>query len=577
MPSPRLHLPAPGALRYAGFGLALAVLAAVGAVTVWSFDRSRASEAWVEHTYQVISTVQVYRLQIRNAESTARGARLTGRPALRDAFLVLIPPIQQQLVELTLMVADNPAQHARARRLQELNDRRLALSRQLMAADATANLQGTFEHGSDAMQDIDRVSTQMLAEEHALLVQRQAQSTRQRHWLIASTSAGTTFAMLLLALLMRGLQREIKRSRRLEVQAQDALAGMHDSMTHLALLSEQRAALSRYTSLLQSCQDVPEALQVTGRVMAELLPGMGGRVYLLRPSQDLAESAAAFGTPAAPSAELLQPLQCWALRKGQLYRADRLADSVTCAHVDVSAVDADAWSMCVPLLAQGVALGLLHVSGVGASARDQTQSLLETVAEQLGLALVNLQLRESLRAQALRDSLTGLFNRRYLDESLQREVTRCRRRGAPLAVMMLDVDHFKRFNDTHGHGAGDAMLARIGQLLSGMMRNEDLACRYGGEEFTLVLPDASRANALRRADDIRAAVRSATIQYLHQTLGPCTVSIGLAMQPENGQAATVLMAQADAALYRAKAEGRDRVVAADDATHPLFIEGDSST
>lgn len=556
-------------LRYAGFALALAVLMAVGVATLLSFDRTRTSFVMVEHTHQVMSSLQNYRTQMRSAESTARGYRLTGRIVLRDDLLGLIPSINQQLAELARLVADNPLQETRAQQLQVLSDHRLNLSRRLVAADIMST-QGAvdmsiLDQGITAMSAIDRVSTQMLTTEQMLLAQRRAQSVQQTRLLIAFTGGGTGFAILLLAGLMRGLQREIKRSRRLESEARGAVAGLHDSMAHLAQLSEQRGALSRYASLLQSCQDVQEALQVTGRVLAELLPGAGGRCYLLRSSQDLAETAGMFGTPAAPSADFLQPMQCWALRKGQSYRVDHLADGIACAHIDVSMAAPDAWSLCVPLLAQGTALGLLHVSGNGNEMREQAESVLEAVAEQLGLALVNLQLRDTLRVLSLRDALTGLFNRRYLDESLQREVTRCTRHGVPLAVLMLDVDHFKRFNDTNGHAAGDALLARIGQILQTMTRNEDLACRYGGEEFTLVLPEASLANAMRRADEIRDAVATATIQHLRQTLGPCTVSIGLAMLPENGQAPAELMAQADAALYRAKAGGRNCVVAASDA------------
>gem|GEM_PF-992836 len=552
-------------LRYAGFALALAVLVAVGAATVWSFNRALSSFDWVEHTYRVMSTIQDLRAEMRGAESAARGYRLTGRMALRDDLLGKIPTIDMRLGELAAQVADNPEQSAHARQWRVLIERRLALSRQLARPEASADEQQVLATGIEAMSASERLSAQMLGAEQMLLAERRAHLTDETRLLIGFTGGGTAFAILLLVLLMRGLQRESQRSGRLEKETHVAMASLHDSMAQLSHISEQRGMLSRYASLLQSCQDVPEALQVTGHVLAELLPGAGGRCYLLRASQDLAETAAVFGTPAAPSAELLQPLQCWALRKGQPYHLDDLAEGIACAHMDVSAVDATAWSICVPLLAQGNALGLLHASGKGSEDREQAQVVLETVAEQLGLALVNLQLRDTLRVQSLRDSLTGLFNRRYLDESLPRETTRCRRRGLPLAVMMLDIDHFKIFNDTYGHAAGDALLARIGQVLQTMTRNEDLACRYGGEEFTLVLPEASQADAMRRAEEIRAAIGATTVQHLRQTLGPCTASIGVAMLPQDGESPTLLLSKADAALYRAKTNGRDRVVAADGA------------
>lgn len=550
-------------LRYTGFALALAVLAAVGAATIWSIDRALTSFDWVEHTYRVMSTIQDYRAEIRSAESSARGYRLTGRTALRDDLLGKIPTINMRLAELVAQVADNPQQSARARQLRMLTDQRLALSRQLAQPEAPAHEQQIIAKGIEAMSGSERLSAQMLHVERMLLAERRTRSADEMQLLIGFIGSGMAFAILLLALVMRGLQRESKRSLCLEAEARDAMVSLHDSMAHLAHISEQRGVLSRYASLLQSCQDVPEALQVTGHVLAELLPAAGGRCYLLRASQDLAESAAVFGTPAASSAELLQPLQCWALRKGQPYRVDHLGGGIVCAHIDASAVGAAAWSICVPLLAQGNALGLIHASGKNSEDREQAQAVLETVAEQLGLALVNLQLRDTLRVQSLRDSLTGLFNRRYLDESLQREITRCDRRGLPLAVMMLDIDHFKIFNDTNGHAAGDALLARIGQVLQTMTRNEDLACRYGGEEFTLVLPEVSQVCAMRRAEEIRAAIGATTVQHLRQTLGPCTASIGVAMLPQDGQAPALLLSKADAALYRAKVNGRDRVVAAD--------------
>ncbi len=137
---------------------------------------------------------------------------------------------------------------------------------------------------------------------------------------------------------------------------------------------------------------------------------------------------------------------------------------------------------------------------------------------------------------------------------------RCARQGLPLSLLMLDIDHFKRFNDQHGHAAGDAVLAHVGRTLQSLIRNEDLACRYGGEEFTIVLPEATAAVALERAEAILSATASTTIVHLRSTLGPVTASIGAATFPGDGATVDVLFGFADAALYRAKAEGRNRVV-----------------
>jgi diguanylate cyclase (GGDEF)-like protein len=441
---------------------------------------------------------------------------------------------------------------------------RLQLSRELIRGGQShgpASLQRAAR-AAQAAAAIEGLTHSTLESERRLLGARRDLTLSQGRLLIAFGAGGTAFSIILLALLMRSLQTEIQHSRKLERQTRNAATSLESSLAELARVSEQRRVLGSYSSLLQSCQSIEEALRITGQVVGELLPGTGGRCYLLRASQDLAETAITFGSPAASSGELLHPSQCWALRRGGAFAVPDLVHGVHCAHVDANTVQPGTWALCVPLLAQGTALGLLHVSGAPGHSLAQAELLLESVAEQLGLALVNLQLRETLRMQSLRDPLTGLYNRRYLDESLQREVLRCQRRGLPLAVLMLDVDHFKAFNDHHGHAAGDALLAAIGHTLQTSTRSEDLVCRYGGEEFTVVLVETGADDAARRAEEIRAAIAGTTVQHLKQSLGPCTASIGMAMLPADGLTPLELLGAADAALYRAKAQGRDRIAAA---------------
>jgi diguanylate cyclase (GGDEF)-like protein len=550
-------------LRYATFGLALLVLAAVGVATIWSIRAAAANFDWVQHTYQVIATTQEYRAALRGAEAASRGYRLTGNPALEREFVAATQVLDDRLARLAQLTAGRPTQADRVRRLRALTTARLALSRTMLRyplgqrAPARLTSAALAETGR-----IEATAAALLAEEQVLLAGRRTQGARHARLLIGFTAGGTAFALVLLAVLMRSLQQEVRHSRALELHARSAAAELETSLAQLGRVAEQRAALGRYASLLQSCEDIGEALRITGQVVAELLPSTGGRCYLLRASQDLAETAIVFGEPRLASTELLHRSDCWALRRGQIHSLDDARTGVACAHVEAGSAAPGAWSQCLPLLAQGTPLGLLYVSGDAATDRAQAQALLASVAEQLGLALVNLQLRDKLRAQSLRDPLTGLFNRRYLDESLQREVTRCLRRALPLSVLMLDVDHFKSFNDSHGHAAGDALLTAIAQALQDNVRGEDLVCRYGGEEFTIVLVEAGKDDALRRAEEIRAAVARTTIVHLRQLLGPRTVSIGLAVLPGHGETPEALLQAADRALYRAKAAGRDRIVLA---------------
>jgi diguanylate cyclase (GGDEF)-like protein len=182
-----------------------------------------------------------------------------------------------------------------------------------------------------------------------------------------------------------------------------------------------------------------------------------------------------------------------------------------------------------------------------------------SIAEQLALAVANMNLREALRAQSIRDPLTGWFNRRYMEETLQREISRAARSRRPLAVIMLDVDNFKQFNDSFGHEAGDLALQHLCDTLKSHVRNEDVACRLGGDEFVLVLPDTSVDLAIQRAEELRIAVAQMGLQYQGRLLDPMTLSFGIATFPANGRTLKDLLRASDNALFRAKDEGRDRV------------------
>lgn len=168
-----------------------------------------------------------------------------------------------------------------------------------------------------------------------------------------------------------------------------------------------------------------------------------------------------------------------------------------------------------------------------------------------------------LRELSTRDYLTGLFNRRYMEETLERELLRSARKGQPLGLIMLDVDDFKRFNDVHGHAIGDAILREVGNLLLGHVRGEDVPCRYGGDEFIIILPDASLAATYERAEFFCEYARQFHLKFEKQTLDAITLSMGVAVFPMHGSTSEEILRSADAALYRAKHAGRGQVVMAD--------------
>ena len=209
---------------------------------------------------------------------------------------------------------------------------------------------------------------------------------------------------------------------------------------------------------------------------------------------------------------------------------------------------------------------MLHVQDLGDLTRERAeplQTLAVTVGDHISLALANIRLRETLRHQVVHDALTGLFNRRYLEETLEREIYRGRRKGASLGLIMLDLDHFKHFNDTYGHEAGDNLLRTLGKFLASRVRQEDVACRYGGEEFVLILPEASQEMVKQRAEDIRRGFAKLQVFHRGQVMESVTVSLGVAMFPDHGATGRDVLRAADDAMYRAKAQGRNRVVVAE--------------
>jgi diguanylate cyclase (GGDEF)-like protein len=261
-----------------------------------------------------------------------------------------------------------------------------------------------------------------------------------------------------------------------------------------------------------------------------------------------------------PPEQVFGPDDCWGLRQGKAHMGGESAGAPQCAHVPGQT----GVYLCVPLMSHGEAIGLLHVlpAAPDEGRLEEKQRLALTVTGQLGLALANLKLQENLRDMAVRDPLTGLFNRRYLEETLEREFLRATRQAAPIALIMLDIDHFKRCNDTYGHDAGDVLLRKLGAFLQRYCRGSDVACRYGGEEFVLTLPECSLEIACRRAEEMRQAVKTLQVRHANRTLEAITLSFGVAAFPAHGDNPDAVLCAADAAMYRAKQEGRDRVVAA---------------
>jgi diguanylate cyclase (GGDEF)-like protein/PAS domain S-box-containing protein len=347
------------------------------------------------------------------------------------------------------------------------------------------------------------------------------------------------------------------------LQAERAHAeSLNGLVKELELQTDQMTMLNDMAALLECCATTKEACAVVGQSAKQFFPeAASGTLYTFKASRNLVEAAVSWGN--TPMIEpVFAPEGCWALRRGQPHWSE--SGAVICPHLEMLP---PAKHLCLPMVGHGETLGVFHLefpSGVpeslGLLAAQQRLGI--TVAGQIALSLASLRLRETLRDQSIRDPLTGLFNRRFMQEALEREILRARRKNHPLSLLFLDIDHFKRFNDTFGHDAGDFVLQSFADLLRKFFRGDDVACRCGGEEFAVILPESLAANAALRADALRNELKQLKLAYKNTRLGPISTSVGVAAFPEHCATPEELLKVADQCLYRSKAEGRDRVTVA---------------
>jgi len=305
---------------------------------------------------------------------------------------------------------------------------------------------------------------------------------------------------------------------------------------------------------LQACRDETELADVVPLFAVQIFPELAGHLFLMNEGRSVLSGKSAWNDP-VHSSEAFPPSECWALRRGRLHVSDDMHGDVPCQHLRQ---DRSGGSLCVPLAAHGDTVGMLYFESEDGQRLAATRIYIELIAENLGLAIANLQLRDRLTNLATRDALTGLLNRRALDDSLNR--LRREEKDLPASVLMVDIDHFKRFNDDHGHDAGDFVMGQVAAIMTDVVGKDGAVHRYGGEEFAVVLRGNSPNAALNLAETMRQAIESAPITYLGRPLGTVPISVGVASTTANRPTST-LMQRADAALLRAKSHGRNRSIA----------------
>ena len=345
-------------------------------------------------------------------------------------------------------------------------------------------------------------------------------------------------------------------------EAAEALRQTNEKMIQvvasLKKSNHEATLMNELGDLLQSCRNEQDVYEIMHRYAHELFPELAGGIYILQKQQNLLESAVTWGNTIFGDS-VFSPEECWGMRRGRVHVVSDLTNRLHCQHVNDHPEEGFIPYLCQPMNAQGEVLGLLHLQGNQNVTITEWKPLARSLAERVALALANLNLRENLHTQAIRDPLTNLYNRRFMEETLEREIHRAIRYHRPLGLIMVDIDNFKNFNDTFSYAAGDTLLKELGNFLQLSLRKGDVTCRYGGEEFILILPKSSLSDTYNRANQLREDTKRMHVLHQGMPLGVVTISLGIASFPQNGKNSEDMLKAVDTALHAAKSGGRDRV------------------
>ncbi|HEV7856288.1 MAG TPA: diguanylate cyclase [Herminiimonas sp.] len=503
---------------------------------------------------------------IRDAETAQRGFVITGKEVFLQPYYQAISQMPSLRQDLTDASGTSEAQQKATAEMFRIADLKLAELAETIAmrrAKGFAEVEPivSSERGKKYMDTlrelIGRQESDATNRRNALRAELERKSEQAFYVDIYATLAN----LILLAVLMTIMFRVLKQRQKTATLLHNTAGELSRNIAESELRNEQMKISAEMLQALGAIASLEKTSNIIAIYCGKLLPEVSGKLYLYRNSRDLLEGQASWG-PITSSADQMEPGDCWALQRGGAhYTSD--ANDLCCKHY-IHEAHLPTVRLCIPLVTQGEVIGLIYFSGLSAddAVCKSQQRLIDRVAEQIALALSNVKLRETLRRQSITDPLTGLYNRRYMDETLKRELYRAERKTVPLAVIVLDLDHFKRINDTFGHEAGDMVLKSVAQQIRENIRESDLACRFGGEELVLILPECDLQIALARANKIQIAINTLNMHYGGRTLGTVTGSFGVAAFPEHGRDPITLMQAADHAMYQAKQAGRNCIVAA---------------
>ncbi|MGG6429318.1 diguanylate cyclase [Acetobacter ghanensis] len=562
-----------------------------------------ASFEWNSHKQKITEIVSETLSDLREAQAEERGYLLTTDPSFAKDFDDRVASALSKVNILEQLVQDNPVQHERAQSLQIATNERIdtltkqiALARQGRFDEARSRV--VIGQGRVDMAIIVQKADEIRQTEQELLIAREATARAHVNWNRKLVIGGCLIIVLLvnglLFIVLNGMRRSISlivhamsdfgngnrtvrvneqmgctefdmlaqgyntMADRLDaaMQAQEASdLKLHKANTELKRNNEAMELLGEMAHRLQAARTSEELAAIICAFVPRVLPGIPGALYTHNHATNQLERIAQWGN-ASVGCDSLLPSDCWALRLGQSHSVSTPGGDVTCQHV---ACDVSTYH-CEPLFASGEVVGLLYLQS---TVEEENRFRLVALVENIASALVNQNLQKDLRDQTIHDPLTGLFNRRYMEESLKAEIATATRDDTALGLIMADIDHFKHINDEFGHDAGDMVLRTIACEIQNSFRSHDIVCRFGGEEFLIITTSHPLETLIQRTESLRSSLSKLELHYNGQPLGKTTMSFGIAMWDKAlHHTASDIIRQADAALYQAKKDGRNRIVVA---------------
>ncbi|WP_348268252.1 GGDEF domain-containing protein [Edaphobacter sp. DSM 109919] len=510
---------------------------------------------WLDHSQTVINNLQLESQRLDRLSSSMQLYQATGDINNLRAAGGSVAALRSGVFTLQNLLQDNTSQE---RHVDELDTSVEALTRAMESARQSKTVP------DQQIQSCRNVISLIQEEERGLLTLRsnESQASGVRSLLVGAGYLG--LSLIVLIVLFAFLIRDALRRKTFEKQLSLANDRLEATIEALERRGTEASHLKATRDELHLCVTAAEAQACSVRHLQTLVPGSSGATLMINNSRSMLEIAATWNDPSS-LAEGFAPDACCGLRAGHLRWRSPGHSSINCSHFIGNPPEN---YVCIPLAAHGETLGFVYLTFPTQEIADLARSRILQINEMVELAAMTiaaLNLRTKLENQSIRDGLTHLFNRHFMAIALEREVHRALRSTSPLAVLMLDVDHFKAFNDAFGHEAGDAVLREVADCFRQSVRSEDVVCRYGGEEFIIILPETDEETAVQRAEVIRQAVSRLRVQFKGQTLRQISLSIGIAMYPSPARDSTDLVRVADRALYDAKHAGRDRVHVAHEA------------